>query len=118
MFKKGDKVICNNAIGYLVKGQTYTVKEAFGITGTVSITVEECSEKEGYGSYKIGRFSMVNKCNHIVLTDNEVHLLIDAFIALDFLFFILNSVSKRKLLINDCYNTVSDHFFAIKTYRK
>jgi hypothetical protein len=84
MFKKGDKVICNDATGYLVKGQTYTVKEAFGIAETVSITVEECSEQEGYGSYKIHRFSMVNKCNHIVLTDNEVHLLIDAFIALDF----------------------------------
>ena len=25
----------------------------------------------------------------------------------------LNSVRKRKLLINDCYNTVSGHFFAI-----
>ena len=83
--KTGDKVICVSATGYLVEGQTYTVKSTFGgVTHHNSITVDECVVNEGFKSYRIDRFEKVQPPNLVAISNDDLETILDAFIALDY----------------------------------
>ena len=83
--KTGDKVICIDATGYLVEGQTYTVKSTFGgVTSHNSITVDECVVNEGFKSYRIDRFEKVHPPNLVAISNDDLETILDAFIALDY----------------------------------
>ena len=83
--KKGDKVICISATGYLVEGQTYTVKEFFRVANSqIGINVDECVVKAGFKSYMIDRFEKVKPPNLITISNDDLETILDAFIALDY----------------------------------
>tara|TARA_B110001469_G_C9565481_1_gene280453 strand:+ start:119 stop:463 length:345 start_codon:yes stop_codon:yes gene_type:complete len=83
--KTGDKVICVSATGYLVEGQTYTVKHTYGgVTSHNAITVNECSVEKGYEYYRIDRFEKVQPPNLVVISNDDLETILDAFIALDY----------------------------------
>ena len=83
--KTGDKVICKEPTGYLVKDQTYTVDAVFKRgNDVVSITVNECVVHQGYNSYRVNRFDKVRQPNLIAITDDEIESIVDACIALDY----------------------------------
>lgn len=83
--KTGDRVKCINATGYLVEGQTYTVKETFGtVTNHNSITVNECVVNEGFKSYGINRFEKLNPPNLVSISNDDLEYITDAFLALDY----------------------------------
>ena len=82
--KTGDKVICVSATGYLVEGETYTVKHTYGgVTSHNSITVNECAVSKGFEYYKIDRFEKVQPPNLITISNDDLETILDAFIALD-----------------------------------
>jgi hypothetical protein len=83
--KTGDKVICIDATGYLVGGETYTVKEAFGgVTSHNSITVDECVVDAGFKSYRIDRFEKIQPPNLVAISNDDLEFILDAFVALDY----------------------------------
>ena len=83
--KTGDKVICVSATGYLVEGETYTVKHTYGgVTSHNAITVNECSVKKGFEYYKIDRFEKVQPTNLVAISIDDLETILDAFIALDY----------------------------------
>tara|TARA_R110002050_G_scaffold137_1_gene905 strand:- start:8588 stop:8935 length:348 start_codon:yes stop_codon:yes gene_type:complete len=83
--KTGDKVICVSATGYLVEGETYTVKHTYGgVTSHNAITVNECSVKKGFEYYKIDRFEKVQPPNLVAISIDDLETILDAFIALDY----------------------------------
>jgi hypothetical protein len=83
--KTGDKVICTSATGYLVEGETYTVKDTFGgVTSHSAITVNECDVNKGFKSYRIDRFEKVQPPNLVAITTDDLETILDAFIALDY----------------------------------
>jgi hypothetical protein len=83
--KTGDKVICIDPTGYLVEGETYTVKATFGeVTSHNSITVDECVVNAGFKSYKINRFEKVKPPNLVAITQFDLETIQDAIYALDY----------------------------------
>lgn len=83
--KTGDKVVCIDATGYLVDGETYTVDSVFSSSGTiVGISVKECVTKKGYLSYLTERFTKLEPPNLVAITNDDLEALLDAFIALDY----------------------------------
>ena len=83
--KTGDKVICTSATGYLVEGETYTVKDTFGgVTSHSAITVNECDVNKGFKSYRIDRFEKMQPPNLVAISIDDLETILDAFIALDY----------------------------------
>ena len=83
--KTGDKVICTSATGYLVEGETYTVKDTFGgVTSHSAITVNECDVNKGFKSYRIDRFEKMQPPNLVAISVDDLETILDAFIALDY----------------------------------
>jgi hypothetical protein len=83
--KTGDKVICTSATGYLVEGETYTVKDTFGgVTSHSAITVNECDVNKGFKSYRIDRFEKLQLPNLVAISIDDLETILDAFIALDY----------------------------------
>jgi hypothetical protein len=83
--KTGDKVICIDPTGYLVDGQTYTVKHTYGgVTSCNAITVNECAVSKGFEYYKIHRFEKVQPLNLVAISNDDLETILDAFIALDY----------------------------------
>tara|TARA_R110000737_G_scaffold326533_1_gene340316 strand:- start:247 stop:600 length:354 start_codon:yes stop_codon:yes gene_type:complete len=86
-FKVGDKVICVKATGFLVAGETYTVKGLHLYDGSgdlLGITVVECVNKEGYVSYGVDRFEKIDTSHSVDISENDLNSLIDAVISLDY----------------------------------
>lgn len=57
-FKVGDKVICVDAVGFLVQDVEYTIKKVWD-NETNPVLVEECIPSIGFDCYRADRFEKV-----------------------------------------------------------